>query len=228
MDKQEILNSVEQDVKPIYEKLKCWAHGWEHIKIVVKSAHDIAMAEGADPFPCQLAAYCHDLGRLEEEERGLVDSRPMTSLGHAGFSLKPAGVILDKYNITERDKCLILEAIRIHPSRKYEGDNQVALILQDADRSSGFGPMAILRFASFNCELPIDEPKNDDDVKDKVEQVIAILRDDPGKRQRMIETLRYVSDWYDVLLNTMSAREYLKEGYEYNKNFIRRISLDVV
>lgn len=223
MDKEQILISVKADVLPIYGKLKCWIHGWNHVESVVDAAKDLAHMEGADPFLCQLAAYLHDLGRLEEEERGLVDPRPRTSLGHAFFSLKPADGILRKYKIKDPDRERVLEAIRVHPSRKYEGDNEIALIMQDADRSNGFGPVAMLRFAFFNCEIPIEEPNSESDVHEKVEKLIEVLKADSGKRQRMIETLEYVNDWYDVLLNTKSAKNYIKEDHEYNQDFLESL-----
>lgn len=224
MNEKEILASIRQEVKPIYQKLKCWAHGWKHIEKVVDSARILAEMEGADLLNCQIAAYCHDLGRLEEEERGLVDSRPRTSLGHAEFSLKPAEKILDKYGINSVAKEKILEAIKVHPIKKYEGDNEIALILQDADRSNGFGPMGILRLAVFNCELDIDEPTDDQDVLKKVEQVREMLNKDEAKKKRMLETLGYVAAWYDVLLNTKSAKKYLLEDYRYNQEFIKSLN----
>jgi len=222
MDKQAKLEIVKRLTKPYYDQIECWTHGWPHIVDTVKAARDLAQMEGADPFLCQVAAYCHDLGRLEEERKKMVNPKPHTSLMHARMSVKPTKKILERVGIKGKDRDDIIEAVIIHPSKKYEGENKIALILQDADRSSGFGKQAILRFAAFNCQLEFGSP-TEDNLDEKFAWVERKLKKDAVVRQRMIEVLKYALKWYDVLLNTKSAKEYIKERYSLNKKFFEKL-----
>jgi HD superfamily phosphodiesterase len=56
-------------VKEEYAKLECWIHSWQHIIDVVKRAEDLANLEKVDPTLAIISSYCHDLGRIEEENR---------------------------------------------------------------------------------------------------------------------------------------------------------------
>lgn len=220
---QKTVAEVEKLVRPIYSKLIVWAHGWEHIKKVAQAAKDLAEMENVDPVLCQIAAYCHDLGRLEEEERGIVNPVAGTPSQHAEFSVQPTEEILKSVGIDGRAAEEIIEAVRIHNIKKYEGENNVALILQDADRADGFGKMAILRFASFNCQLPIHEPKSDLDANGEFERLKEILKQKKDCRDRMLHTLEYVFGWVDNLANTESLKKYVADGYEFNKKFFDEI-----
>lgn len=221
MYSDDLLKEVEDLAKPTYVQVKVWCHGWQHVLAVVKAAKAIAEMENVDPVLCQIAAYCHDLGRLEEEEKNQVNFKPGSPSSHAAMSYIPTKKILDQIRINGKDAEDILEAVKIHNIRKYEGPNKVALILQDADRADGFGKFAILRFANFNCEIDIPEPENNED--ELFEEVRQILKTDKAKRERMIETLEYVFGWVDDLANTESLRKYIADGYEFNRNFCEEL-----
>jgi len=223
MHNEETVKKVEKLVKPTYLKLKVWAHGWLHIRNVAQAARDLANMEDEDAVLCQIAAYCHDLGRLEEEEKGLVNPRPGTSSPHGGFGVKPTREILQKVGVTGDDAKMIIEAVGIHNIRKYEGKNRITLILQDADRVDGFGKLAILRFAVFNCGMDLSQPKTQKDIDKSFEDVKKKLRANSVYRNRMIEVLKNVFDWVDVLANTRSLKKYVAEGYDFNKKFLEEI-----
>lgn len=220
---EETIAKVEKLVKPTYAQLNIWAHGWLHIKNVVKAARELAQMEGANAFLCQVAAYCHDLGRLEEEKKGLVDSRPGILSPHGGFGVMPTREVLRKVGITGEDARTVVEAVGIHNIRKYEGKNEIALILQDADRSDGFGKLAILRFAVFNCAIKMSEPKSQDEIDSEFERVKKVLRKNKDYRSRMIATLKNVFEWVDDLANTSSLKKYVGHGYDFNKKFLEDI-----
>jgi HD superfamily phosphodiesterase len=220
---EDLLKEVEKLAKPTYDRLKIWGHGWSHILGVVRASKVLAEMEGADPVLCQIAAYCHDLGRLEEEEKALVNFKPGAPSPHAAMSYAPTKKILDQIGISRKDADDILEAVKIHNIRKYEGPNKVALILQDADRADGFGKFAVLRFAVFNCQIEIPEPKDDQDADRLLNQVREILRKDPVKRARAIEALEYAFGWVDILANTPSLKKYISEGYKFNQEFYKEL-----
>lgn len=221
MYSKDLLEKVEILTKPTYIKLKIWTHGWLHVLGVVRAAKAIAEMEGVDPVLCQIAAYCHDLGRLEEEEKNQVNFKPGSPSSHAAMSYIPTKKILEEIKITGKDAEDILEAVKIHNIRKYEGPNKIALILQDADRADGFGKFAILRFANFNCEIDIPEPTGNEDKL--FEYVREILKNDKVKRERMIETLEYVFGWVDELANTESLRKYIAGDYDFNRKFLEEL-----
>lgn len=218
MNKEDLKN-VEKLVKPIYLKIKIWTHGWQHVLNVVEAARKIAEMEGVDPLSCQIAAYCHDLGRLEEEERGLAKYKAGSPSSHAVLSVKPTKEILDTLALDQKTKDQIIEAVQLHNIRKYEGDNKILLILQDADRADGFNKFSILRFAHFNLEMEFEQPKNDFEIEEKYKWVVGAIAKDQILKEKMIHTLEYVMPWYDELMNTKSAKVLLKDGYEFIKSY---------
>jgi HD superfamily phosphodiesterase len=219
------LEKVRDLVKPIYDRLKVWAHGWVHIQDVVAAAKEIAEGEHADSVACQIAAYCHDLGRLEEEKRGLVKPRVGEPSSHAFLSVKPTRKILEELEITGGEAAEIIEAVQLHNIRKYTGNNEVLRILQDADRSDGFRPLSILRAAAFNLQMGNPEPKNAEEIKEQVDQIFARLKKEENLRQQMIDTLDFMLEWYTKLLNTETAKRINKKGYEEVKKYRNELLL---
>jgi len=216
-------DEVEKLVKPIYARIKNWAHGWLHVKNVAKAAEDLAKLEGVDPVLCKIAGYCHDLGRVDEEERGLVNPEPLALSHHAEFSVRSTREILQKVGIKGGDADQILEAVRVHNKRKYLGENKIAIILQDADRTDGFGKLAMLRFASFNCEMPVEEPQTDEDIDRELGEIKEMFKRHKKLCDKMVGILEYAFGWIDELANTESVKDYIKEGYEFNKKFLEEI-----
>lgn len=223
MYSEDLLPKVEALVEPTYKQLKAWCHGWSHVLAVVKTAKTIAKMEGVDPVLCQIAAYCHDLGRLEEEQKSLINFKPGSPSAHAVMSAMPTKKVLDEIGIKGQDADDIIEAVKIHNIRKYEGPNKIALILQDADRADGFGKFAVLRFANFNCEIDIPEPRNEKQADELIIKVKRIFKKNPAKRQRAIETLEYVSGWCDELANTKSLKKYIGSNYKYNRDCLNEL-----
>ena len=223
MYSEELLEETEKLVKPTYIQLKIWGHGWLHVLGVVRAAKALAEMEGVDPVLCQIAAYCHDLGRLEEEEKDLVNFKPGAPSAHAAMGALPTRRILDQIGVVGRDAEDIVEAVKIHNIRKYEGTNKIALILQDADRADGFGKFAILRFAVFNCEIEIPEPRDNDHADELLEKVRQVMKNDKIKRERMFESLEYAFGWIDILANTKSVKKYVKDGYQFNRDFYNEL-----
>jgi len=223
MYSKDLLKEVEKLARPTYEKVSKWCHGWPHILGVVRAAKALAEMEGDDPVLCQVAAYCHDLGRAEEEEKNLVDFKPGSPSPHGAMGVAPTKKILEKIGITGKDAQDIIEAVKIHNIRKYDGPNKIALIVQDADRADGFGKFAVLRLANFNCEINIPQPRDQKHEDLLFEEVRQILKNDKIKRDRMIETLEYVFGWVDDLANTKSLRKYIADGYDFNRKFCEEL-----
>ena len=221
MNKEQILKKVESLVRPQYAKIERWPHGWFHVEKVVQHAKELARMEGADPFLCQIAAYCHDLGRVVEEEKKLYSPVPGAP-GHAGLSVIPTQKILDEVVITGKDADKVIEAVKVHQLKKYQGDNEVALILQDADRKNGLGKWGAVRAMVFNLEMDIPKPE-DKDLNSVIDSNIKIIKTNPELKEKFIKNSLFALTWYEKLLNTKSAVSYLKEDYLVTKNLYNRV-----
>lgn len=223
MPSKKLLNKIKQLVKPFYKQIQGWGHGWPHIVRVVKAAEELAKMENVDPVLCQIAAYCHDLGRLEEENKKLVNPKLGYLGSHAEMSVAPTKNILKQVKIDNESAEKIIEAVRVHNIRTYKGNNEIAKILQDADRSDGYGKFAILRFAVFNCNIKLPEPKNESQIEKLLKRVYEVLKQDKSKRMKMEETIEYVFEWVDVLANTRSLKKYVQFNYDFSRKFYNRL-----
>ena len=142
----DIIENVRKLVKPQYDKLECWVHSWMHIEDVAKNSRKLAKLEDINPVLCITSAYCHDLGRIEEEER---KQRGETPLPHALLSIEPTIRVLQEVGISGVDFDEIIEAVAVHSYKVYEGKNNLTRILRDADKMAGLGPRTFLDMINY-------------------------------------------------------------------------------
>jgi len=216
----ETLEKARDIVKPKYDTLDCWVHSWPHVERVSANTNLVAREEGysgQDYINCMLAAYCHDLGRIEEEAR---KQRRDSPLPHALLSIEPTTQVLRELEIFGVDFGKIVEAVAIHSYRIYEGDNEVAKVLQDADKMNGFGPFGIIGsvkyFGGRDYVNPDEVVRNMDD-RDKLHELcLESLReiDNEEVKAKTLWGLRFVIEWYDML-HTESAKTLIWEEYKY-------------
>jgi len=216
----EILEKVRELVKPQYDKLGCWIHSWMHIEDVVKFSRELAELEGIDPFPCIVAAYCHDLGRIEEELREL---RGDLYLPHALLSIEPTIDVLKEVGIFGVNFAKIVEAVAVHSYRVYEGNNEVARILQDADKLVGLGPRGFLDLIKhFGKEDLIDPQEIIKHARDKEKlrgfDKIAMEKIKQGLLLENVIKGLNIKIEYANMFHADSAKQLGKEGVEYLKN----------
>jgi len=223
-EKSEKIAKLKKLVKPEYEKIKCWTHGWPHAESVAKTAGQLAEMEGEDPFYFEIAGYCHDLGRVEEQELGPVLRTPPGNLGHAEYSVKPAKKFLDRIGITGTVRNQIIGAVGVHSVKKYSGPNKIASVLQDADRKDGLGEWGVIRVAVFNAEVDIKESELKNGFEFVIRKIENILEKDATTMERFLIGLSHTLQWYEDLLNTKSAEKLLKDDYLYAKEFYKKIS----
>ena len=213
----EILQKIRELVKPQYDELKCWVHSWMHIEDVVKNAEKLANLEGINPIPCIIAAYCHDLGRVEEERR---KKRGEIPLPHALLSIEPTIKVLQAVGISGIEFDEIVEAVTVHSYRVYEGNNNVAKILQDADKTTGLESRAFLDIINYFGEKDYVNPneiiKNKDN-KEKIRELndYSLKQIEKGPMlEGVMKGLRIKIEWWDMF-HTKHARLLAQEGYEY-------------
>ncbi len=215
MEKSEIVRNI---VKPQYDTLECWVHSWPHIERVSANAGTLARLECVNPEPCLISAYCHDLGRIEEEKRKQRKENP---LPHALLSIEPTVLALQQAGVTGVEFDEIVEAVAVHSYRVYEGQNNIAKILQDADKMNGFGPYGIIGAFKYFGGMDYVDPKEIQAQRNN-RKALEVLCDKSSAQaekpvmEKVIKGLTFVLGWYDML-HTKSARELIREEYEYTK-----------
>ena len=152
---QKIVSRVRERVRILFKDYPVPAHSFDHVSRVRHWAVKIAAAEGANIFLCELAAWLHDIGRVEEEIRGKKHHEVSYEMCREWFKENRVFDLL-----TLEEKLIILYAVRYHwndMANKYD----VAWILRDADKLDGFGMVGVRRaletchgdFSIINREL---------------------------------------------------------------------------
>jgi HD superfamily phosphodiesterase len=215
MKKSEIVRGI---VKPQYDTLECWVHSWPHIEIVSSNAEKLAKLEKVNTESCLISAYCHDLGRIEEERRRQRGDKP---LPHALLSIEPTILALQQAGVTGVDFNEIVEAVAVHSYRVYEGQNNIAKVLQDADKMNGFGPYGII--GAFKYFGGVDYVSPEEIQAQRGNRIVLEVLCDKSSAQaekpvleKVIRGLGFVLEWYDML-HTKSAKALIKDEYEYTK-----------
>ena len=211
------LEKVKELVKPQYDTLECWVHAWPHIEDVAKNAQRIAEEENADVDCCVIAAYCHDLGRIEEEARKKRGDSP---LPHALLSIEPTMKVLQQIGISGVKFNEIIEAVAVHSYRVYEGKNNVARVLQDADKmSSGFGPyriLTIIKYFTGKDYVDSEEIINNKDNQEKLEELcrISLKQLNNKAMEEVKKAISFVLEWFEML-HTNSAKSLMAGKNRY-------------
>lgn len=219
-----ITERVRDLVKPQYDTLECWVHSWSHIERVSANAETIAKMENLNPTYCVISAYCHDLGRVEEEERKRRGDSP---LHHAFLSIEPTVKVLQEVGISGVDFNEVVEAVAVHSYRVYEGKNNAARVLQDADKMNGFGPYGILGAVKYfggrdyvNPAEILANRNNREKIAESCDR--SLEQAEWSVLEKTIKGLTFVIEWYDIL-HTKSAKSLIKEEYEYTKQVLKNL-----
>ncbi len=195
----EQVNKVKKLVKPIYDQVECWVHSWPHAERVSNYAKQLAKLENINQNICLVAAYCHDLGRLDKEKRKQEENQEFP---HALLSIEPTVKILQQVGISGPDFAKIIEAIAIHSCKIYSGKNEVAKILQDADKMNGFDGYGILGCVRYFGGVDYIDPK----------EIIANRKDNEKMKQMCTETLKNLEG--EELVKTLNGLDYLIEWWD--------------
>lgn len=121
-------------------------HDWSHILRVVKTATDLARAEGADPSVVIPAAYLHDIVNIPK-------NHPERSRASELAADKAVKLLREHdYDATKLDA--IHRAIVEHSwSRGLTPSSREAACVQDADRLDAIGAIGVLRCAAVNVQM---------------------------------------------------------------------------
>jgi uncharacterized protein len=181
-------------------------HDWWHIARVRKMAEKLALAEGGNPFICQLAALVHDLvddKLVADEKLALAEVRDL---------LTRLGVSLD-----QTDQVLaIIQAI------SYKGGSQNHLdltlegqIVQDADRLDAMGAIGVARTMAYSGYH--GRVIHDPEVAARQNMTLEQYRSHQGTAiTHFYEKLLLLKD----LMNTKTAKELAKGRHAFMEAYL--------
>ena len=156
--------NIEKEIKNVkkdacdYFKGVFGSHDWDHVERVYKLALHIGEKEGADLEVLKLAAYLHDIGRLEQ-------AKTKGKVCHAEHGAKLAKEILarngfDQAMIDRVSKCI--EAHRLSVRREHK--SLESKVLFDADTIDSLGAIGLGRLFSFAGSIGAKVHNKDVDV----------------------------------------------------------------
>lgn len=141
----EVLLGVEKQVRQIFEYPGVDpVHDILHVMTVVRYTDLICQGENIDPFVPKLAAWLHDVGRIDEIKARQEGRR----LPHAPASAVQVPSLLKGYNLDYSVVTIIQDAVSRHSDLNKEDDSWVAICLKDADRLAGWGANGLFRCAA--------------------------------------------------------------------------------
>lgn len=152
--KEECISFVETETRRIFEKMPLLPiHDITHVERVVQNTLKICKGEGVDSFLPSIAAWLHDIGRLQEVRARKRGER----VYHAEESAKkvPGILFCFKAELGGEGIRAIQSAVACHSSPNDDHESQLAVILKDADKLEGLGAVGLPRVFAFFSELPI-------------------------------------------------------------------------
>jgi len=192
-------------------------HDWSHVERVRKLALMIGKKEKADLFVLEIASLLHDIKRKEE-----IDSKG--SFCHATEGEKEGRMILDKYNISDKQKKNICHCIRTHRFRNNDQPKTIeAKVLFDADKLDSIGAVGLGRAFLFagsvgSCKMYTNKEKE-----------IAKLDKDMTFKEGDSAILEYEVKLKKIknMMMTKAGKEIAKDRHNYMVEFIKRFWLEV-
>jgi len=136
---KEICGYAREKVQKLFIAHPVPAHNFDHISRVRNWAVKIATSEGANIFLCELAAWLHDIGRVEEKNGGPCHHKLSYEMCRRWF--RQDAVFK---SLSDKEKLIILYSIRNHWN-DMANDYDVAWILRDADKIDGYGRAGVRR-----------------------------------------------------------------------------------
>jgi len=228
---QRLLENIKDAVKPVYDSIEEWPHSWPHIFLVVNYSITLSSGEHIDPTFPVIAAFCHDLGRVEEEK---LKKEKGKSPPHALLSIEPTCRILEKEGISGIPYGEIVEAVAVHSYKDYTGGNNLVKILQDADRLSALGPRGFLgsisHFAGVNY-VDVQRIKSAEGNPEALKGLCTKTIDNISRIKDyktinvkgIFKGLNFVLEWYDMLHFALS-KQIIHDDFIYLKEMTKKLA----
>jgi len=218
------LLKIEQLVRPEYDRLRHWAHAWPHVERVAENARKLAGIVRADPVPCQIAAYCHDLGRIVEESLNHGRNIELGDLDHALYSIEKTVDVLRAVGISGYEFDSIVGAVAVHSDKLYYGKNLIAKVLRDADKKESLGPWGILRMSNdfyhdiVDAEKILKNKNNQKKMKNFAEETLKSIKGSRKKTSEFIRIIDFSLEWIEErMMDTSQGYSFVQQEYEYTR-----------
>ncbi len=207
-EKMKKYDNIIKKARKIFKKSKN-SHDMDHTMRVYKMCMHIAETETCNVEVLSIAAFLHDIGRMEQDEA-------KGKICHAAVGAKKAKKILEKYNI---DKVVIERVIHCISTHRYRGQNKPesieAKILYDADKLDAIGAIGISRAFVFAGE--IGAKVHNKNIK--VEKTKSYTDEDTAYREYLVK-LRFIKD----KMLTKEGRKIAEERHRFMEMFFERLN----
>ncbi len=201
MNRGEIFRKIRDFSQKKMVKVDIPAHDFKHVTRVRNWAIKIGKAEKQDLFLIEVAAWLHDVGRVEAGDKQ----------DHGKVSAKIAEKFLKKFSeIGSGDRKLIVEAVREHSNRR--SNSWLGHTLQDADKLDGLGAIGLMRAMMSKYHLEDYNPQN------------------PFRRQKptrtIIDHLYYLLEW-EKMFYSQPAKKLAKPKIKIIKIFLKQLKYEI-
>jgi|SRR3989338_5147483 len=215
---------VEQIVRPMYDRLQLWAHAWPHVRRVAKNTKELAGIVGTDPIACQMAAYCHDIGRVVEEASGGKKTE-LGNVDHSLDSISPTVDVLREAGVEGYHFNSVIGAVVVHADKFYHGKNLVAKVLRDSDKRDSLGPWGTLRHVNhhYSHDLVdtakiIESQDNPEEIRALADETLGLIKRDEKTKTHYLRVLDFVLEWVENrMLDTEQGYAFVQEDYDFTR-----------
>lgn len=203
---QTILKEAEHYVKELLQN-DASGHDWWHIYRVKELAKQLAEAEKADPFICELAALLHDV----------IDDKLPPEIRN---SVRDVKCWLIEHGVDDQQIDHIIEIITTLSFRGGRGEPMKTLegrVVQDADRLDAIGAVGIARtfaYAGWKGDLIYDPS-----ISTRMDMTVEEYRN--GKSTA-------INHFYEKLLklkdrmNTIAGKTLAEERHQFMEDFLKQ------
>jgi uncharacterized protein len=184
-------------------------HDFDHLKRVFNLSLHIQGKEGGDRLVLGLAALCHDVHRLIQNEKGSYCT-PQESLRSVEKILETIGV---EKNIQQK----VMHCVEFHEEYSFTKEGQTVsdietLILQDADNLDAIGAVGVARVFAYGGAHGLVMWNPDIPVEDSFENA----KHDPTVLHHFYTKLLKLGDH----MNTETGKILSKERHDFMQHFV--------
>ena len=147
---KQIIKQATAKVRKLFTENPAPAHGFDHAHRVAQNAVEIATAEKANVFLCELAAILHDVGRVPEHKLKLTKKDVHNTHHELSYSMCRDWFRHDRIflGLSDQEKKILLYSIRYHWNNAATLYKE-AIVLRDADKLDALGTIGVRRAQLF-------------------------------------------------------------------------------
>lgn len=216
MDKKSVIKKIEDYVRVEMGDEEKDVHGWGHVFRVRKWAFEINKKEKlVDPFILEVTALLHDIGRGDKQEKD-----------HCLAGKKIVLDYLPSLNyFSEQEIKQIAQGVLEHGQG---GDNDLADILQDADRLDFAGAIGLTRVSMHQHDRAVCKAEKDFERRDYSQEEVDHFIRLPKSEKSLVEVFNLQLSILRNQMNTKTGKELAQERIKFNENFLVALKKDLL